>query len=104
MELSQTARVGERGRAASEGVPLVGVGVLDRDAGPAVGLEAGGDGEVTGDDADLRRREARGRYTALAVDGDIREIKAAVDLMSWLDANEIDPAGHHPERPGQLAR
>ncbi|OEJ21826.1 hypothetical protein AR457_41115 [Streptomyces agglomeratus] len=38
---------------------------------------------------DARRRAARGRYTPLAADGDIRDIKTAIDLMSWLDTNEI---------------
>ncbi len=39
---------------------------------------------------DARRRAARGRYTALAVDGDIRDIKAAIAFMSWLDTHDID--------------
>ncbi|MET8031183.1 hypothetical protein [Streptomyces avermitilis] len=39
---------------------------------------------------DARRRAARGRYTALAVKGDIRDIRAAVSFMPWLDTHEID--------------
>ncbi|WP_424864049.1 XRE family transcriptional regulator [Streptomyces sp. MMS24-I29] len=39
---------------------------------------------------DARRRAARGRYTALAATGDIRDIKVAIDFMAWLDAHDID--------------
>ncbi|MET9847838.1 hypothetical protein [Streptomyces ossamyceticus] len=45
---------------------------------------------MVANDGGARRRAARGRYSALAVDGDIREIKAAVDFMSWLDMHQID--------------
>ncbi|WP_246642965.1 MULTISPECIES: XRE family transcriptional regulator [Streptomyces violaceusniger group] len=38
---------------------------------------------------DARRRAARDRYTTLAVKADIREIKAAIGFMSWLDTNKI---------------
>jgi hypothetical protein len=39
---------------------------------------------------DARRRAARGRYTALAATGDIRDIKAAVDFMAWLETHDIN--------------
>ncbi|WP_371664639.1 hypothetical protein [Streptomyces sp. NBC_00280] len=57
-----------RDGAADEGVPLVCVRVLDGDAGVPVGQQAGGDGEVAGDDADLVRHRAAGISLHLADD------------------------------------